>query len=187
VKNDPLAVTYARALVELASEGGKLADVLEDVRFIRGLLVEDREFRTFIESPGIGGGAKREVLEKSFRGKLGDLALDFVELVVEKHRQTMLISILDACEDLYDLLEGRMRVEATSAVPLDDRGRDELTKTLGAKLRKSIVLESKVRPEIMGGLIVRVGDMVADDSVLTALQRIERSLEEARIGSEILK
>ncbi len=186
MKIEPLAVTYSRALMELAQAAGRLRPVLEEIRSIGDLFRRDREFRIFIESPGIEAADKRKVLDAVFRGKADDLVVDFLELVVEKKRQFLLPEIFAECEVLYDAAVGRVRAEATSALPLDEAMRKDLVAALEAKLHKTVVLEEKVRPDILGGLIIRVGDEVADGSIRSALASIAARLESTRIGSEFV-
>ncbi len=185
MKIEPVSVTYARALIDLAAPK-RLEPVMEDVRFLAKLIREDREFRAFIESPSIGAARKRVALDKVFRGKLDDLALDFVELVVLRRRQALLGEIFASCETLYDAAVGRIQAEATTAVPLSAERRDAIAADLGKKLGKNVVLHNSVRPEILGGLILRYGDLVADDSVKTSLTRIAGRLLARRPGSELV-
>jgi len=186
LKADPLSVTYARALVELAVEADRLRPVLDEVRAFAGLLRDQKDLRVFIESPAISGGSKRQVLERSFRGKMDDLVLDFIELVVQKHRQFLLLDIFAYVEVLYDQVVGRVHVEATSAVELPDSIKEELTGVLGVKLARTVVLVNKVRPEILGGLVLRYGDLVADSSLKTSLEKITHNLYSHKPGSELI-
>jgi F-type H+-transporting ATPase subunit delta len=186
LKVEPLSVTYARALVELASEANHLRPVLEEVRFFGGLLRQERSLRTFIEIPSISSRAKRDVLERTFRGKIDDLVLDFVELVVQKNRQFLLLEIFAEVEVLYDQAVGRVHVEATSAVDMPDPLAAELTGILTKKLQKTVVLVNRVRPEILGGLVIRYGDLVADNSIRTALEKISNNMYSHKPGSELV-
>ncbi len=173
--------------MELAAKDGRLRPVLEHIRVLAGLYRDQRDFRVFIESPGIEAAEKERVLEAALRGKVDDLVVNFLELVIKKGRQFLLPEIFAECEVLYDAEVGRVRVEATSAVALDEGLRRELVEILEAKLHKTVVLQERVRPDLLGGLVIRVGDQVADASVRTALARIASRLDSARIGSETVK
>lgn len=186
MKVEPLSVTYARALVELAIEKDRLRTVLEEVRSLAELLRKERDLRTFIESPSISTGAKRKVLERGFRGKMDDLVVDFIELVVKKNRQFLFPEIFAQVEVLYDVAVGRVHVEATSAVELPDPIKDELTGVLGVKLARTVVLVNKIRPEILGGLVLRYGDLVADGSLKTSLEKITTNMYSHKPGSELI-
>jgi len=185
LKIEPVSVTYARALIDLAA-AERLEPVMEAVRFLAKLIREDREFRAFLETPSIGAARKRAALDKVFRGKLDDLVLDFMELVVARSRQSLLGEIFATCETLYDAAVGRIKVEATTAVPLAAERRDSIAADLRKRLGKQIVLHNQVRPEILGGLILRYGDLVADDSVKASLTRIAGRLLARRPGSELV-
>lgn len=186
MKIEPLSVTYARALVELALEADKLRPVLEEVRFLDRLLKEERNFRVFLESPNIMGRAKREVLEKAFRGKLDDVVLNFLALVVHKGRQFLLPEMFAEVEVLYDQAVGRIHVEATTARPLAQRGQKSLSEALEKKLKRAVVLVNRVRPEILGGLVIRYGDMVVDDSVIRDLLDVSGRILSHKLGSELV-
>jgi F-type H+-transporting ATPase subunit delta len=186
LKIEPLSVTYARALVELAREAGRLDTVLEDVRFLRELLSTNHEFRIFLESPSIGSRAKQESLDRAFRGKLDDLTLNFLDLVVKKKRHFLLPEIFAECELLYDQAVGRVQLEAVTAVPLSKPRQEELAAAVKGKLLRKVVLVNTVRPEILGGLIIRQGDFVADGSIRTALSRVAEKLKSRKLGSELV-
>jgi F-type H+-transporting ATPase subunit delta len=173
--------------MELAVQGGRLRPVLEDIRFLGGLYRESRDLRIFIESPGIEVDEKRRVMEAALRGKLDELVVNFIELLVAKGRQFLLPEIFAECEMLYDVEVGRLRVEAVSAVPLDEGLRKELVAALEAKMKKTVVLRERVDPDILGGLVIRVSDQVADASVRSALEGIASRLDGAKIGSEFIR
>jgi F-type H+-transporting ATPase subunit delta len=186
LKTDPLSTTYARAFIELAEEQKALEAVIPEVRLLGGLFREDRLLRTFIESPRISIGVKKGLIDRVFRGKLSDLTVNFLQLVVAKRRQAFLAGILSESEVLYDKAMGRVHVEATTAVPLSPGGQEGLVAALKRSLGKEVVLQNRVRPEILGGLIIREGDYVADSSVRTALARIENRMLAHKPGSELL-
>jgi len=186
LKIEPVAVTYAKALVELASEADTLQPILEEIRFLSGLLDDEPDFRVFIESPAIDSEAKRKSLENIFRGKMSDLLLNFLVILIEKKRQFLLPQVLDRCEALYNELTGQESVVATSAVPLNQEQRERLEKALKGKLKKNVVLENRVRPEILGGLVLRYGDIVADGSIRTALEKMGGQMASGKLGSELV-
>lgn len=183
---DPLAITYTRALVELAREADRLRPVLEEIRFLGSLLREVGDFRAFLEIPSIDVGAKREVLERAFRGKLDDLTVNFLELILDKKRQFLLPQIFAAMEDLYDEEVGRAHVKAVTAVPLEPALKDEIARVLQARYGREVILVNVVRPEVLGGLVLRWRDLVADGSVRTALEKIGRGMESSKLGSELV-
>jgi F-type H+-transporting ATPase subunit delta len=182
----PLAVTYARALMELATEADRLRPVLEEIRVLGGLYREQPDLRTFVEIPSISSKEKREALERIFRGRMDDLVLDFFIVVVEKKRQFLLPDIFAECEELYDRAVGRIHVQAITAVPLDEKEKESLKKEIERRAKMTVMLVNKVRPEILGGVVLRYHDIVTDDSVRTALDEIGRKIERNMFGSELV-
>jgi F-type H+-transporting ATPase subunit delta len=184
VKIDPLAMIYSRALMELARKADRIRPVLEEVRAFAGLFRANRDFRTFLETPSIARTAKREVLERSLRERMDGLVLDFLQVVVDKDRQFLLPQIFEACELLYDQEVGRIHVEAITAVPLEDSVVAAIDKELERRAHREVIVVRKVRPEIMGGMILRYRDLAFDGSVRTALEKIGRKMESTKIGNE---
>ncbi len=187
MRRDPISTSYARALIELAAERDELDTVLEEARFLRRLLAEDRDFRTFIVTPGIDASSKKKTLEKVLRGKLTDTVVDFLQVVVvRKGRAFLLESILEQYCDLYDERMNRVRVEAVTAVGLSEDRHEKLGATLGKKLRKTVLLENIVRPEILGGLVIRYGDLVVDGSIRSRLRELSTLAAKKKPGSEFI-
>jgi len=186
MKIEPLSVTYARSLMELAEQSKKLRPILEEIRFVGGLFRENPEFRVFVESPKIPLRVKRETIDRAFKGKLDDVVVNFLQIVVQKKRQQLLGEIFAECELLYDASVGRIHVDATTAVPLGDDRKKDLGTLLSRKLKKDVVLVNTVRPEILGGLVLRYGDLVADDSVKSALDKVAGRMKAHKLGSELV-
>jgi F-type H+-transporting ATPase subunit delta len=182
----PLATTYARALMELARAAGRLRPVLEEVREVAAVYRGNREFRTFLEIPSIGVGVKVGFLERVFRGKVDDIVLNFLMVVVEKHRQFLLPAMFAECEELYDQEVGRIHVEVITSVPLDEKEKAVLDGELEKKAQRPVIIVNRVAPEVLGGMIVRYHDRVTDASVGTALGDIGRNLRKNRFGSEMV-
>lgn len=184
MKRDPLSTAYARALLELAAERGQKDDVLEETLSFLAMLRDDRSFRVFIETPSIGSREKNRVLDEVFRGKVTDTFLDAVELVIHKGRQLFTRSILEDYLGLYDEEEGRIHAEAVSAVALSDEESSAVSSVLGERLQKTIVLENTVDAGILGGLILRFGDLVVDGSARTQLRKVALRMKAMKPGSE---
>lgn len=186
MNRDPVFTTYAEALLELADERGELDAVVEEVGFLRSLLVDDLAFRTFLETPSIDASEKSAVLDRALRDRLSSSLVDFVQVVVRKNRQLFLGEILEEFGHLHDEKLGRIHVDAVSAVALGDESREELTRLLGEKLRKTIVLDTSIQPQILGGLVLRIGDVVVDGSSRRRLKEVSARWAANRLGSEFV-
>ena len=182
---DTVAHTYAQALLEAALEKGLLDDVLEEVNFFGDRLREDRELRLFVENPRCEKTVKTAVLQKALRGKVSDVFVNFLCLTIDKGRQMFLPDILEQYKALHDEKVGIVRAEATSAVPMSEEAVTGLKNIMMAKLKKQILITNRVDSDVLGGVVVRFGGVVADGSLKTALDEIRSSMSSVKFGSEM--
>lgn len=173
IHTHPVAQVYARALLDLA---GERADALGDeLETTLALLVSEPRLRVFLETPALDAATKKRALE-ALRGRLDDLLVDFLCVVVEKRRVALLEEIGAAYRDLADHAAGRLCVQVASAAPLAEDYQRRLAEMLGDRLRRTIVLETEVRPELLGGIVLQIGDRVYEASVRGWLQRLRRDM-----------
>lgn len=171
-----VADRYAVALMDLA--GGReawqqIADELQEL--VHGMN-QDSEFNHFMSSDSVRGEPRRATLEKLFRGRLHDVLLNTLQILNLRHRCD-LIHALCRCVQLrleFQLDEREVKVE--TAVPLWHELRTSIRSVASAWIGKSAILIEEVRPELIGGLIVQVGDVRVDGSVLSRVQNIRKRL-----------
>jgi len=167
-----LGDVYARALLAFAADAGnvdqlvdELGEVVEAINGVAGL-------RDALESPRVGVESKVDLLDKAFAEKVEKGLLHFLKVVGNKGRFDCLGAIASSAKTLRDEMSGRVQAVVTSASPMDSEvvGRitDQLSKTLG----KDVSLQVLVDPEILGGIVVRVGDTVYDGSVVNQLSQV---------------
>ena len=185
MKSETIPIIYARALVELAHEKGELQRVYEEVLQLERMQ-EDRTQRAFFESPRLERSLKKKVLEKALRGKLSDVVVNFILLVIDKGRQLYFLRMFEEFKALYYERIGLVHVTATTAVDLSQESTDALRRALEQKLKKKVELKNIVDQGALGGMIVRYDGMVADGSLRTALQKISAGMEEVKFGSRLV-
>jgi F-type H+-transporting ATPase subunit delta len=186
-----LAKRYARAILDVAKERGELDRVEQELHAVAELWSALPELRAILRHPTISRERKRRAVEEAFRGRVTDLVLRFLIVLIEKGRFGAIEEIARIYDELTDEYQGIARVSVTAWAPLEEAERAALV----AKLQKftdrpKIVLRETVDPEILGGLVVRVGDQVIDGSIRGRLQTLrerllirepERGTEAARI------
>ena len=176
MRGETIARNYATALFELAEREGKLEEFGDAIESVARLLDENRDFRTLLETPRVPAAEKKEVLRRVFAKELPTKVLNFLLLTIDKRRQRLVREIARAYHDLVDERLGRVRVEVTVARPqeqdVDVQLRDALTKLLGKKAVPSV----RVKPEILGGVVIRAGDRIYDGSLRRRLDRLRRQL-----------
>lgn len=182
-----VAKTYAEALLAVAEERNASDEVGDELKALASS--DDVVLATFFGTPAINRVRKDEVIAKAFDGKTTPLVADFLRLLNKKGRLGLLRLIAAAYRNLQDAKANRARVLVESAAPLSEKQLDDLRATLGGILSKTAVVVTKVNPDLIGGLIVHVGDKVFDTSVRTKLfnvrtQLLERGNHEIQRGRD---
>ena len=183
MRDETVARNYAETLFELASRNESIQEYGDALGMVAGLLEDDSRFRTFVETPRIDDETKKDVIRKVFRDKAPKQVINFVLITIDKRRQTLLREISAEYLLLLDDHLGREHVEVTVARPLDDTTANVVSERLSKMLGKQAIPHIRVKPEILGGLIVRTGDMIYDRSVRRRLEDLRRRLLTARIPS----
>ena len=184
MRDETVARNYAETLFELARRNESIQEYGDALRMVAGLLEDDSRFRTFVETPRIDDENKKDVIRKVFRDKAPKQVLNFVLITIDKRRQTLLGEISDEYSLLLDHHMGREHVEVTVARPLDDTTANVVSEQLSKMLGRQAIPHIRVKPEILGGLVVRTGDMIYDGSVRRRLEGLRRRLLTVRIPSE---
>jgi F-type H+-transporting ATPase subunit delta len=175
-----IAEVYARALFEVATEHDVLDRIHDELgEFVDALQDEEnRELRLFFFSPYFSSEEKQEGVDKVVEGA-DERFVNFLRLLAERHRMPALPRIRRAFDELWANEKRLLPVSVTAAVELDE----ELVKGIGERIHeqtgREVQLSSNVDPEVLGGLIVRVGNMVLDASVRNRLERIRKQVARA--------
>ena len=178
MKSQHAARSYAKALFELAQERHETNVVGHELGHIIEAVVSEPALLPFMARPGVASAAKRAVAsEIAQRVGVSPLVRDFVGLVADQGRGDQLPDIAEAYRNLVDADAGRVRARVRSAVALTEQERSTLAARLGAALGKTVVVEDRVDPALLGGLVAEVGSLVADGSLDGQLVRIKERLE----------
>jgi F-type H+-transporting ATPase subunit delta len=177
-----VARSYAEALFELARADDALELYAERLAQIADLVESERGFRLFLETPRIDAAIKKQAIRKVWEGRVPDRLLRFLLLVIDKRRARVLPQMAAEFNRLVNEHFGRLRVEITTATEPDGALKAELKERLGRLLDKEVLPRFRVDPRIIGGVIVRVGDLIMDGSIRRRLQTLRRSLLRTEIG-----
>jgi ATP synthase F1 delta subunit len=175
---EELAQVYARSLFEVALQEGVLDDVQVQLGIWADALGENRDLQVFFFSPRFTAGEKKDAIRKIIDG--GDPRfVNFLELLAERHRLPVTFRIRRAFDDLWREEHKMLPVEVTSAIELGESLIREIGQKIESRTGRRIELSSKVNPDIIGGLVLRVGNKVLDASVQGRLERLRRQLTKA--------
>ena len=175
---NPVARRYALALYQEAEAQGQVDTVDADVETLHSALNGSRELEAVFASPIISREKKEAVLGRLFNGKVSDLTLRFVGLMVQKQREELLPATVRAYATLRDERLRITEATVTSAQPLASDEADRLRQRLEAQTGKTVRMRMHVDPALIGGLVVRVGDVVYDRSVSHQLKPLRAQLME---------
>jgi F-type H+-transporting ATPase subunit delta len=170
---------YAEALLQAADKQNAIQEVLDELdSLVDDLFRRDLQLETFLSSSAIGRDRKHAVIEKTFNGRASDVFVNFLLVLNHHDRLDVIRAIHAACRDLYDQRAGRVRVHVKSAVPLPDDQAEKLRQEIRTVFHKEPVLETRIDPELIAGMVVQVGDWKLDSSIKNRLQSIREQLVE---------
>jgi F-type H+-transporting ATPase subunit delta len=175
---DELARVYARSLFEVALEQGKLDLLREQLAQFADALNDNRELAVFFFSPYFSTAEKQEALSRVLEGA-DESFLNFLSLLIENHRMPVIFRIRQQYERLWEEENRMLPVEITSAVPLDEKTTEDLGRTIGERAGRRVTLARRVDPDILGGIILRVGNSILDASIRNRLEQLRRHVASA--------
>jgi len=166
-----LADLYAQSLLDLAQEARSVESVADDLEVVADLLARQPELGAFLASPYFDEPAKRNLIGKVFAGRLRAITVNFLSVVIDHNRGGLLPLILERYRQLYRAYQGYEPVTVTVARDLSPGQTDKLAQDLAETMRTKIDLEVRVDASILGGIIIRHGDNLLDNSVRGRLAR----------------
>ena len=174
------ALRYARAILNLAKESGLETEVNADMQFINATISESHDLQTMLKSPVIKAADKKKVLDAIFKDKVNVVSLGLFNLLEENKRMVMLEPIASQYTIIYDYLKNMNIAKVTTAVALtkdmEQKVLDKVVELTGNKTS----LENIIDPSILGGFILRVGDMQYDASISNNLNELRREFDDSQ-------
>lgn len=186
MRDETVSKNYAETLFALGQKHGALDEYGTALETVARLLDEDPRFRIFLETPRIEDSERKTVVRKVFGGALPALVVNFLLVTIDKRRQRLIRSISSAYGALLDEHHGREHVEVTLARSADRDTEAMIAQRLSAVLGKEAIPHFRVKPEIIGGLVVRTTDTIYDGSVRRRLDGLRRRLLRAELPQEAL-
>jgi len=182
--SDSIAEIYARSLLDLAAEQGVADDIGEEFSSLIDYMAQDPDFARFLTGPSVDDDARRRSLDRIFQGKMSDLLLGTLHVLNSRSRCELVPAVHEQYQHLLEELRGQVDVYVTSAVPLSEQLTTQLQQQISAYIEKQAVLVVEVDPDILGGLVVRIGDRQIDASVKSRIDGLRRAFRE-RASREI--
>jgi ATP synthase F1 delta subunit len=175
---EEIAAVYARSLFEVAKEQNKLDKVRDELGAFADALNETRELQVFFFSPYFSTAEKDDGLDRAI-SDADPILVNFLKLLIENHRMPVIFRVRRVFDDLWLQENKRLPVQVTSAVELDKATVAQIGDRIAEQTGQKIDITSTVEPEILGGLVVRVGNSILDASIRNRLEQLRKQVARA--------
>ena len=179
-----VARVYARALFEAAREAHAVAPVGRDLGDFVAALAASASLRDVLADPQVDTSAKQRILVEITRGGQ-PLVANALQLMLDRGRFGLVAELSDAYEALAATEADLVRVEVTSAMELTAAAREKITARVAAAAGRRVELAARVDPDIIGGLVLRVGAVIVDGSVQARIRQLRRRLATAELRGDV--
>ena len=175
---EEIAAVYARSLFEVAQEHNKLDTVRDELGAFADAVDANRELQTFFFSPYFSTAEKKDGLDRAVSGA-DPIVVNFLKLLIENHRTPAIFRVRRELDRLWREENKLLPVQVTSAVELDQATVSQIGDRIAQQTGQKIDLSASVEPDIIGGIIVRVGNSILDASIRNRLEQLRKQVARA--------
>ena len=177
MKGSRSSIRYARAYMKLAIEQSFVDKAIEDIKLLLQTVEGNRELEVFLHSPLIKADKKQAAFSAIFKGKTQEQTTRFINEIIKQGREKQLTDICERFIDLYNEAHNIARVSVTTAMPMDDNMRAKLLEVVKNKYNYSkLELNEIIDENIIGGMVMRIGDMQLDSSIRRQINDLKKEL-----------
>lgn len=176
--NPRLAARYAKSLIDLSLERGELEKVFADMQWLQRVCRENRDFVNVLKSPVIKGDKKEKIMEAVTKGRINELTMAFIRLMIRKGREVYLPEVIVAFIAQYKKHKNIYIVKLTTASPVSEATKQAIVdRVKETSDMKNIELETAVDDKLIGGFVLQAGDQLIDASIAYDLKNIARQFD----------
>ncbi len=172
-----VAVRYAKALYVLSQEKKLGEEIKNDMQLIESVLISVPDFTESLSNPIAKSLVKKTIIKAVFENKVNASTFNFLNLIIDNKREEHLDAIVRDYLDLYRKEKGIKKSIITSVKGLDEKTRESIIKFIKSHFNTEVEIEEKINPDLIGGIILRVGDQQYDMSILGKLHAIENEFK----------
>jgi len=171
------AVRYAKAILSFALEQNKEVEVNNDMLLIASTISENKDLQMLLDNPVLKSDLKKSTLTAVFASKVSSLSIGLIDLLIDNKRLAIISEVAKKYTFLFDKLKGIEVAKVTTAIPLTAELNAQVLKKVKEITGKEATIENNVNPDIIGGFILRIGDVQYDASISNKLKVLKRQFE----------
>ena len=183
--SDSVATVYAQALFDAAKQQNAVDGIWEELTCLATLWKEDDVLALFMKNPSVEKQDKQALVDKVFQDLEQELVRNFLGVLIHKDRVGHLAVIADAFRDLMNVEAGVLHARVRSAVALTEQSKTDLAARLSSRFGGTVEIQEEVDSELLGGLIVQVGDTVIDGSVKQNIKKVARAMAQVEASEKV--
>lgn len=172
-----VANRYAKALFEVAEERDAVDSIESQLTSVTHAIMENEDLRRVLLHPQVNGSEKKTLVNKLFEKEAGLEVMNLLRLLIDRKRESIIDEVLEAYTHMADFKRGILDVTVTTAVPLDEEEQQDLAQRLGNVLGKKLRMHIKVKKEIIGGILLRIGDRLYDGTIAGRLAGFRQEIK----------
>jgi F-type H+-transporting ATPase subunit delta len=171
-----VAITFINALLEVASKNGQFEQIEKDLDLVCGVIVQHDNLKKVLFHPSISRSSKKDLIARVFGKSVSDLMMNFLNLLVDRRKEEILEFIPDVYKTVTDEKKGIIKATVHTVIPLTGDRLDTFKRQLNKITGKTVELEVVQNPEILGGMVIKIGNKMIDGSVANRLKNLKTRL-----------
>ena len=177
-----IAKKYSQALFSLAEENDKFVEFQDELNLIKEAFTDHKEFRNVLFHPRIKIEEKKRIFHRIFGEEISQDIYNFVKLLIDKRRIFFIKAIIDQFNNLVNEKEKIIEIEVVSAIELEENMINRLKEKIEKEMNYEVILKNTVNPDILGGLVLKIGDKIIDGSIQNKLDTLSKKIEKIPVS-----
>ena len=178
MKATRLSSRYAKSLLSLVAEQNKLEETLSDMKHIVSVCSQNKDLTLLLKSPIVKTDKKTSILSEIFSKSVSDVTMSFIQIITSKKREMYLEGIAESFISLYKAHKNIETVTLTTAAPIDENTKSEILSFIKKNGTSDVELTEIIDEDILGGMIVKMGDKQLDASVIRDIKELKKTFNQ---------
>ena len=168
-------IRYAKALLSLSNEQDNLIDSYNDMLLLDDICSKSKELSLLLKSPIVKTDHKLKIFDQIFTDKLSRISMDFLNIIIRKRRESIVPEIAKSFIRLYKTKNNISTATITTATPISEELRDQIIHYIKSHTKNTVELKEMIDENIIGGVVVRMGDKQLDASISTEISELRQT------------